>query len=357
MTRTLLICAALLLGAGAARVSDLKDDEVLILYPSFLTRGSPEDPWRGFLHGMIQEYDDGATAAVKRAGLRAVLGLHDDLTPEEAAIFRARAADFIADVERGKTIVIEAAGSPFASEESGSNGHFRLPVTLTGLPAAGEVRYAVLLGKGDERRYAGTLCLVPARGLSVISDIDDTVKHSDVEHRDELLTNTFLRPYRAVEGMAGLYRSWAEQGASIHFLTGSPWQLFPHLWSFFEGEGFPGCEIQMRDLRLKDSSSLEFFDGPMAYKAERLREMLGRLPGRRFVLVGDSGEQDPEIYAAIAAELPGQVRGIFIRAVREEHADRERYRKIFAGLEESRWIVFREASELPRDLGAWLRRE
>jgi hypothetical protein len=72
------------------------------------------------------------------------------------------------------------------------------------------------------------------------------------------------------------------------------------------------------------------------------------------VLVGDSGEHDPEVYAAIAGEFPERVRGIFIRAVRSEHLDRDRYGDLFGGLAERRWIIFEEIGALPRDLAAWV---
>jgi len=51
------------------------------------------------------------------------------------------------------------------------------------------------------------------------------------------------------------------------------------------------------------------------YKLKRLRTLAERLPGTRFILFGDSGEKDPEIYTAFRSECPDRVLSIFIRRV------------------------------------------
>jgi phosphatidate phosphatase APP1 len=217
------------------------------------------------------------------------------------------------------------------------------------------VPFRARLDEEGSREFEGTLRLLGPEGVSVISDVDDTVKDSNVLDRGELVANTFLRPYRAVTGMPDLYGAWGARGVAVHYVTASPWQLFPPIWSFLNESGFPGVQIEMREVRVADASVVDLFRDSRAYKAGRIREILRRFPGRSFALVGDSGERDPEVYAAIAREFPGSVRGIFIRAVGASHLDRSRYREVFAGIEESRWIVFSDPAELPRDLGEWIR--
>ena len=56
--------------------------------------------------------------------------------------------------------------------------------------------------------------LLPRRGISVISDIDDTIKVSHVANRGRLLRNTFVNPFAPVPGMAELYQAWREAGAA-----------------------------------------------------------------------------------------------------------------------------------------------
>ena len=69
-------------------------------------------------------------------------------------------------------------------------------------------------------------------------------------------------------------------------------------------------------------------------------------PQRRFVLIGDSGEQDAEIYSGFLRERPHQVAGIFIRAIRGETRDAEKFREAFAGLDPSRWTIYHEPVEI-----------
>jgi phosphatidate phosphatase APP1 len=56
-------------------------------------------------------------------------------------------------------------------------------------------------------------------------------------------------------------------------------------------------------------------------KPARIQEVLDLHPRLRFVLIGDSGEKDPEIYAAIARANPGRILAIYIREVRLDPGD------------------------------------
>ena len=346
--------AVFALAATRAPVSNLKPDEVVVFYPSYLTRDARGDRWRGVIHGKVHEPRDGASAALLRAALRKLLGIGDELTAEEARLFDSRAGEFLVDNQRGKKVVVQLGDLTFASGRSGADGRFRVKISLDEGEAGDLLPFTVRLGADDQREFGGALRLIGPEGLSVISDIDDTVKESHVLDRDELLANAFLRPYRPVQGMPELYEAWAGQGVVVHYVTAGPWQLFPALWGFLEDHRFPGVEIQMRDLRVKSRTVVRFFQDSQPYKIERIREILRRFPERRFVLVGDSGEHDAEVYAAIAGEFPEQVTGIFIRAVLEEHLDRARYGDLLGGIEASRWIIFDEAGALPEELAAWV---
>jgi phosphatidate phosphatase APP1 len=72
---------------------------------------------------------------------------------------------------------------------------------------------------------------------------------------------------------------------------------------------------------------------------------------RKLVLVGDSGERDPEIYGFIARKYPKRVHKIFIRAVKGEKSDDERFLKAFDTVPREKWLVFNDAlNDLPKDL-------
>ena len=91
---------------------------------------------------------------------------------------------------------------------------------------------------------------------------------------------------------------------------------------------------------------LSLFADPEKYKPKLIEPLLKKFPQRQFVLVGDSGERDPEIYGALARKFPDQIKHIFIRDVTPQQTGKERYRAAFRNLTADDWTVFREPGEL-----------
>jgi len=61
---------------------------------------------------------------------------------------------------------------------------------------------------------------------------------------------------------------------------------------------------------------------------------------RKLILVGDSGERDPEIYGFIARKYPKRVHQIFIRAVKNEIGNETRFTKAFERVPKDKWSIF-----------------
>ncbi|KAF9929601.1 hypothetical protein FBU30_001442 [Linnemannia zychae] len=159
----------------------------------------------------------------------------------------------------------------------------------------------------------GVVNLIDPVGVSVISDIDDTIKETNVTAGARIiLRNTFLKDMMEVEGMASVYKSWWKQGAAIHYVSNSPWQLIPSLLEFFHTYMFPPGSAH---LRLHDNMLKTYFAAPGENKRRSIREILADFPDRKFILVGDSGEIDMEIYTEMALEFPKQIVKIFIRDI------------------------------------------
>ena len=85
-------------------------------------------------------------------------------------------------------------------------------------------------------------------------------------------------------------------------------------------------------------------------KAKVIHSLLKTFPRRRFVLVGDSGEADAEMYGRLARKRPGQVSAIYIRVLNERPLHGERAAKAFHRLPATTVRTFRCPSELPTDL-------
>ncbi|KAG0296748.1 hypothetical protein BGZ96_008608 [Linnemannia gamsii] len=159
----------------------------------------------------------------------------------------------------------------------------------------------------------GIVNLIDPEGISIISDIDDTIKETNIVAGARIiLRNTFLEEMAVVPGMADVYKNWWKQGAAIHYVSNSPWQLIPSLLDFFHTHKFPPGSAH---LRLHDSVLKTYFMTPGENKRKSIREILMDFPDRKFILVGDSGEIDMEIYTEMAIDFPGQVFKIFIRDI------------------------------------------
>jgi phosphatidate phosphatase APP1 len=147
----------------------------------------------------------------------------------------------------------------------------------------------------------------PGAPFLLISDFDDTVAITNVTSASGLLESTFLKDaetHPPVPGMAAFFRCLHEKGAPVAFVSGSPVQLAPRIARFLEKNGFPPAALFLRSL------GRETLHG---YKEPVLEKLAERFPEPRLVLVGDTGERDPEIYAAFAAAHPGRVARVFLR--------------------------------------------
>ena len=252
------------------------------------------------------------TDSVKRtflvAAIRRSMGLQ--LSAQDKQTFDTRLRLFLVDHKRGKTIWVRVGNQAHQAGTSGPNGHFQGELRLSAadferLTGTGQIEdrwlgFQAVLGPKDNRLFAGRVLLPLRAGLSVISDIDDTIKITEVRDRRAMLANTFVRPFRPVPGMTELYRRMSAAGATFHYVSGSPWQLYEPLRDFCRAEGFPRGTFHLKLFRLTDSSVLNLLGSQEGFKTGAIEEILAALPGRRFVLVGDSGEQDPEIYGRIA---------------------------------------------------------
>ena len=343
--------------AALRRNSPVRADETVLFFtsaawPSPAKAGS----WEVEIHGVIFEEE-------KRPELSAILvtllGLNrESLTKPEQAILQQRIALFMVDHERGKSLPVRAGQSLHVLPETGPNGHFRHTVTLSAdAMAAGAVSSVLpltaLTPPGDERQFAGCACVL-ADGPQplVISDVDDTIKITSVRDRAAAKLNTFCRPFQAVPGMAELYGKWQQQnGAGFCYVSGSPWQLYRPLERFRTEQKFPAGSWHLKHLRLADPETVRaFFAAQTNFKLQAIEPLLARWPQRPVVLVGDSGEQDPEIYATLARRHPQRIARIFIRDASGGTLEAGRCRKAFEGIAAEKWQLFKDPADLPQRL-------
>jgi phosphatidate phosphatase APP1 len=328
------------------------DEERVVLYPSVANRSRDGEQWVAHVHG------DVSAAGGVTLGQRVLLKLLKRAMrarEEEflAPLFRERIERFVAQAKSGVRVAVRIAGEVHAlAKATRRNGHFHGAVRISDRQARiwadeewGSAE-ACLPVEVCGTRAAGRVHLIEPAGLSIVTDIDDTIKHSEVACKRTLLTNTFLRPFEAIPGMAPLFREWSAEGAAIHYVSSSPWQLYEHLAAHLTSEGFPAGSFHLRSFRLRDHVLRRILMLRRSGKLGVIRTLFRLFPQRRFLLVGDSGEHDPEIYGALARRFPSQVVGILIRDLPGVHDMRRRYARAFRRLDQSLIRLYRDASEL-----------
>ena len=147
--------------------------------------------------------------------------------------------------------------------------------------------YEIVTSDSSIEPVAGRIRLLSRTGVSIISDIDDTIKDSSVTNRRELLKNTFLNEFKAIQGMPEIYQRWHEAGADFHYVSSSPWQLYAPLQKMREDFGFPTGTMHLRNFRLRDQVLKKVMPMRRKGKAAEIKKLLKNLPHRKFILVGD----------------------------------------------------------------------
>jgi phosphatidate phosphatase APP1 len=170
------------------------------------------------------------------------------------------------------------------------------------------------------RATAEVLVPPPSARLGVISDIDDTVLWTNVTNKLNMalmLARTNAHTRKPFKGVAAFYRALHE-GADGHehnpifYVSSSPWHLFGPLLEFLRLQGIPVGPLMLRELGLRQLFKLKQHSN---HKLDKIERILRLYPHMQFVLIGDSGEQDPEIYAEVVRRHPQAVRVIYIRNV------------------------------------------
>lgn len=325
----------------------LRRDERIIFYPTIAERISGDAAWRVEIRGSAFEPEK---RGVLLAALREALELeHVEMTPSEERIFNERARLFLVDHERGKKIFVRFGSKSFAVGKSKADGSFsgKVPLSDREMAKSSRITFEAALPPAESRVFRGEGFKLEETGLSVISDIDDTIRITEVRNRHAMLRNTFLRDFAPVPGMAEFYQTLARSNhAQFHYVSASPWQLYEPLAEFVNAYGFPHGTFALKEFRWKNRTFLSLFESPEKYKPTVIEPLLEQFPQRRFILIGDSGERDPEIYAALARKYPRQIAAIYIRDVTGEPASAGRYAKTFDGLPDELRQVFSAPAEL-----------
>jgi phosphatidate phosphatase APP1 len=176
---------------------------------------------------------------------------------------------------------------------------------------------------GTPRALAPVLVPAGTAAFGVVSDMDDTVLQSEVTNflraaRIMLLENARTRlPF---PGVAAFYRALRggtrQHGRNpIFYVSSSPWNLYDVIADFLAAHEIPVGPLLLRDWDLGFSLRRHH-----DHKGAHIREILATYPALPFILIGDSGQHDPEIYARVVRDHPGRILAVYIRNVTPEPA-------------------------------------
>ena len=158
--------------------------------------------------------------------------------------------------------------------------------------------------------------VLPRARIGIISDIDDTILHSGITDWKTAAQLTFLhnaRTRKPLPGVAALYRALQGTHNPIFYVSSSPWNLYDLLEDFMELNAIPFGPIHLRDLGTDEGKFIK--TAGHGHKLERASWLIERLPQLRWVLLGDSGQADAELYAEAAKRFGDRIAAIYIRDV------------------------------------------
>lgn len=160
----------------------------------------------------------------------------------------------------------------------------------------------------------------PSGTFGIISDLDDTVIHTDATSLLRMARNVLFANARTrlpFPGVAAFYQA-LEQGPSgkahnpVYYVSSGPWNLYDLVHEFLLVQGIPDGPITLRRWSLASRSTLPTQHATA--KLEAIRRILDLTP-LPFILIGDSGQEDPEVYREIVHDYPGRVLAVYIRNV------------------------------------------
>lgn len=182
----------------------------------------------------------------------------------------------------------------------------------------------------EERCWAvGEAIVVGDRAeFGVISDIDDTIMHTAATDLLKMITIAYLgneRTRNPFEGVSEFYHalqqgSTGQAGNPIFYVSSSAWNMYDLFAKFMEFNDVPKGPLFLREIEL-DLVNLLSFDH-RAHKREHIDPIMHQFPDLPFILIGDTGQKDAEIYAQLVEDYPGRIQAVYLRDVTAHDRDR-----------------------------------
>lgn len=299
------------------RVIDLDDhlDSAWLRLDAKLGRGKPRHiaAYRGYAHAGGVELFGRVLAEAPQGGPRE----DDDWWDNLVNTYRR----FESDEVPGAALRVRFRGRE-AAVTTDHEGYYALTLQPEVPPSDGLWDNAIVsAADGTLATPQPVLQVDPRVRVGIISDIDDTLLQSGITDIKVAAQLTFLhnaRTRKPLQGAARLYQALQagvdRRGRNpLFYVSSSPWNLYDLLEDFMELNAIPCGPIFLRDIGTDPG---KFLKTPgHGHKLERARRLIGEFPRLRWVLLGDSGQADAELYAEAAREFGDRIAAIYIRDV------------------------------------------
>ena len=179
-----------------------------------------------------------------------------------------------------------------------------------------------LLGRATEVVALGEVYFPASNAdYGIISDIDDTILTTGAARLWEMLKVTFTQnahtriPFAGVSEFYDALRKGSDHIPSnpIFYVSSSPWNIYDFLMEFLDAHQIPKGPLMLRDLGLSRDQLIA--GSHREHKLKQIEQILEVCGDLRFILFGDSGQEDPQIYFEITQKYPGRILAVYIRDV------------------------------------------
>ncbi|HSI77458.1 MAG TPA: phosphatase domain-containing protein [Lunatimonas sp.] len=163
--------------------------------------------------------------------------------------------------------------------------------------------------------------------FGIISDIDDTVIISHATSLGKKLwlsvsKNAYTR--RPFPGVSDFYALLTNQDQHpVFYVSSSDWNLYDLIQDFLHYRDIPKGPLLLKDPHVNLRNIWKSGGGNHDHKLEKISMLLALFPTMKFILIGDSGQHDPELYLEIIEKYPGRIKAVYIRRIKKVDEERE----------------------------------
>lgn len=163
--------------------------------------------------------------------------------------------------------------------------------------------------------------------IGIISDIDDTVIVSHATYVGKKLWLSVSKnayPRRPFPGVSDFYTLLTHKGQHpIFYVSSSDWNFFDLIQNFLQYRNIPNGPILLKDPHVNLRNIWQSGGGNPNHKLEKISLLLALFSNIKFILIGDSGQNDPELYTEVIEKFPERIKAVYIRRIKKVDEERE----------------------------------